>query len=101
VSYLPTPSKIALISKQIAIPKRELMEIIAGRGRIDAGLAVKLEVLGPRAEMWIEMQAHNDLQVVRQRRDAAKAGSEHHHGRTGADVHKFSEGDSPVDPQLL
>ena len=70
--YLPTPSKITLISKQIAIPKRELTEIIAGRGRIDAGLAVKLEVLGPRAEMWIEMQTHHDLQEVRLRLGAAE-----------------------------
>ena len=70
--YLPTPSKIALISKQIAVSKGELAEIVAGRGRIDAELAVKFEVLGPRAEMWVEVQAHHDLQEVRRRMFAAE-----------------------------
>jgi addiction module HigA family antidote len=68
--YLATPSKVAAVAKQIGVSKRELQEILAGRARIDAELAVKLEALGPRAEMWIEMQVHHDLQAFRRQRDS-------------------------------
>ena len=71
--YLPNSSKIALVAKQIGISKRELTEVVAGRARIDAELAVRMEVLGPRAELWAEMQVHHDIWQVRQRRAAAEA----------------------------
>lgn len=66
--YLPNSSRIALVAKQIGVPKRELIEVVAGRARIDAELAVRLEVLGPRAELWADMQLAHDLQEVRRRR---------------------------------
>jgi addiction module HigA family antidote len=80
--YLPNASKIALIAKQIGVPKRELMEVVAGRARVDADLAVRLEVLGPHAELWAEMQLAHDLQEVRRRRETA--GSARKPGKSAA-----------------
>jgi hypothetical protein len=38
---------------------------MAGRARTDASTAVRLEPLGPRAELWIELQAAYDLALAR------------------------------------
>jgi len=82
--YLPNSSKIALVAKQIGISKRELTEVVAGRARIDAELAVRMEVLGPRAELWAEMQLAHDLQEVRRRREAAETARKPRKSAAGA-----------------
>jgi addiction module HigA family antidote len=70
--YLPNASAISAAAKKTGIAKAELGEIVEGRARIDASTALRLEALGPAAELWIELQAAFDLAQARLAREAAK-----------------------------
>ncbi len=65
--HFPAGKSVADVARLVGMPKAVLAEIIAGRARIDADLALRLEVLGPRAEMWAELQALHDVSQARQR----------------------------------
>lgn len=63
--YLPNASAVASAAKKTGIARAELLEIVAGRARIDAATALRLEALGPAAELWIELQGAYDLATAR------------------------------------
>jgi addiction module HigA family antidote len=66
--HLPAGKSLAEVARHVGVPKSVLAEIIAGRARIDANLALRLEALGPCAEMWAELQALHDVAQARKAR---------------------------------
>jgi len=71
--HFPAGKSVADVARLVGLSKAVLAEVVAGRARIDADLALRLEVLGPRAEMWAELQALHDVSQARHRREAAQA----------------------------
>ena len=66
--YLPSGRTLASTSKIIGVPESVLTELLAGRARVDLDLALRLEALGPRAEMWLGLQSAFDVWLARKRK---------------------------------
>ncbi len=56
------------LAKSIGVPQRRIGEIIAGKRSITADTALRLaRFFGTDAESWINLQAHYDLAVAKER----------------------------------
>ncbi len=59
--------RIAAAAKAIAVTRQQLYNVINGRSAATPGMAVRFEkASGGGAEMWLGMQAADDLAKVRQ-----------------------------------
>lgn len=55
-------------AKALGIARKQLQSVIGGRGRVNARLAVKLEMaVGGSAEGWMQMQTDYDIAQARKR----------------------------------
>jgi addiction module HigA family antidote len=56
------------LAKSIGVPQRRIGEIIAGKRSITADTALRLaRFFGTDAESWINLQAHYDLALAKER----------------------------------
>jgi antitoxin HigA-1 len=59
------------LAKEIGVPALRINQIVKGKRAITADTALRLgRYFGTSAELWINMQAHYDLEVARDRLDA-------------------------------
>jgi addiction module HigA family antidote len=82
--HLPAGKSLAEVARLVGVPKAMLAEVIASRARIGTDLALRLEVLGPRAEMWVELQALYDVSQARKARERKAAKQVRRGAKSGA-----------------
>jgi addiction module HigA family antidote len=56
------------LAKSIGVPQRRIGEIVAGKRAVTADTALRLaRFFGTDAQSWVNLQAHYDLEVAKQR----------------------------------
>jgi addiction module HigA family antidote len=56
------------VAKEISVPPRRINEIVHAKRAITAGTALRLgRYLGTSAQFWLNLQAHYDLEVEKDR----------------------------------
>ncbi len=56
------------LAKDISVPARRINEIIHGKRAISADTALRLSrFFGNSAELWMNLQAHYDLEIAKER----------------------------------
>jgi len=64
---MDTPFKSRL-AKSIGLPQRRIGEIVAGKRAVTADTALRLaRFFGADAQSWIDLQAHHDLEIAREK----------------------------------
>lgn len=62
------------LAKDIGVPPRRINEIVKGRRAVTADTALRLErYFGWPAEVWLNLQAHHDQQLVKESMQATLA----------------------------
>jgi len=59
--HLPAHKTIEQVAAWFEIPVETLRALLRGETRVDVGLALQLERLGPTAEMWLNIQSSYDV----------------------------------------
>lgn len=56
------------LAKSIGVPQRRIGEIVVGKRALTADTALRLaRFFGTDAQSWVNLQAHYDLEIARQR----------------------------------
>jgi len=56
------------LAKSIGVPQRRIGEIVTGKRAVTADTALRLaRFLGTDAQSWVNLQAHYDLEIARER----------------------------------